>query len=272
MPETEQPIDEINRAIPPVSRLAASGHNMFTSGPIKEPHAGRATPKKTRDRFPITGQVRDVDGDCWNIRDVRTTRHGFDLYFGTPENNHGAYRGGLPRLIATQALCDFWEANQTKGHGFLFDLPAGATTLKRLRSRLGFNFRDDTREFWTARKEDLDSLRAREFAARHGVRREVAVDWRRKLIGTRARPAGWWRKPKVRKVLLAGLTLIETGRKLGIGTTHAKRLRDRARLESQLSRLPLDLKVALAGGPSGPPFSLAAPSNRSLLQEEHRNP
>jgi hypothetical protein len=246
MPVTEQPIDETNRASLPLSRLAASGHNMFSSGPVKEPHAGRATPKKIPDRFPVTGQVRDVDGDCWDIRDVRTTKHGFDLYFGTPENNHGAYRGGPARLIATQALCDFWEANQINGHGFLFDLPAGATTLKRLRRRLGFNFRDDTREFWIARKEDLDSLPTREFAARHGVHMEVAFDWRRKIIGIRARPTGWWRKPKFRKVLLAGLTLIETSRKLGIGTSHAKRLRDRAMLESQLFQTPLDLNVTLA--------------------------
>ena len=217
MSVTEQPIDEITRASLPLSRLVASGHNMFDSGPITEPHAGRSTPKKIRDRFPVMGQVRDVDGDLWDIRDMRTTKHGFDLYFGTPENNHGAYRGGLARLIATQALCDFWEANQIRGHGFLFDLPAGATTLTRLRNRLGFNFRDDTREFWTARKEDLDSLRTSEFAARHGVNTEVAVDWRRKIIGIRARPIGWWRKPKFRKVLLAGLTLIEVGRKLGIG-------------------------------------------------------
>ena len=241
MPVIEQPIDEINRTSFPLSRLAATGHNMFSSGPVKEPH----TPSKIRDRFPVTGQVRDADGVCWDIRDVRTTKHGFDLYFGTPANYHGAYkRPG--RLIATQALCDFWEANQIKGHGVLFDLPAGRTTLKRLRSRLGFHFRDDTREFFTARKEDLDSLRSCEFAARHGVHRKVAVDWRRKIIGRRTRPTGWWRKAKFHKVLLAGLTLIETGRKLGIGITHAKRLRDRARLESQLLRTPVDLKVTLA--------------------------
>ena len=38
------------------------------------------------------------------------------------------------RLIATQALQDFWIANRTRGHGFLFVLPAGRTTRKRLRS------------------------------------------------------------------------------------------------------------------------------------------
>ena len=247
MPLTEQPIDEINLTSFPPSRLAASGHNMFSSGPLKEPrYAGRATPKMIRGRYAVTGQLTDVDGDCWDIRDVRTTKHGFDLYFGTPENNHGAYRGGPARLIATQALCDFWEANQIKGHGLLFDLPAGRTTLKRLRRRLGFNFRDDTTEFWADRKEDLDSLRPCEFAARHGVDTLVVFDWRRKIVGIRARPIGWWRKAKFHKVLLAGLTLIETGRKLGIGTSHAKRLRDRARLESQLLRTPVDRKLTLA--------------------------
>ena len=75
MPVTEQPIDQINRASFPLSRLADTGHNMFSSGLVKEPHAGRPTPK-----HPIAGQLRDVDGDCWNIRDVRTTKHGFDLF------------------------------------------------------------------------------------------------------------------------------------------------------------------------------------------------
>jgi hypothetical protein len=244
MPITEQPIDEIKRTSFPLSRLVATGHNMFSSGPVKEP-LRHATPKIIQGRYPVTGQIRDADGDCRDIRDIRTTKHGFDLSFDTPADYLGAYkRSG--RLIATLALCDFWEANQTKGHGFLFDLPAGATTLKRLRSRLGFHFRDDTREFWTARKEDLDSLRRREFAARHGVHAKVAIEWRRKIIGRRTKPSGWWRKAKFRGVLLAGLTLIETGRKLGIGISHAKRLRDRTRLESQLFRTPVDLKVTLA--------------------------
>jgi hypothetical protein len=229
-----------------LSRPAAVGNNMFRCGLVQEPPCtGRTTPKKIRRRYPITGQVKDVDGDSWDIRDVRTTKHGFDLYFGTPENNHGAYRGGPARLIATQALCDFWEANQIKGHGFLFDLPAGATTLKRLRRRLGFNFRTDTREFYSDRREDLDSLPPREFATKHGVGPLVAFDWRRRIVGIRARPIGWWRKAKFRRILLANLTLIETGRKLGVGTTHAKRLRDRARLESQLRGTPVDQKVIL---------------------------
>jgi len=182
--------------------------------------------------YPIVGQAKDVEGQLWDIRDVRETRHGFNLHFGTPADDHGAFRGGSPRLIATKGLVDFWNANRTRGHGFLFDLPAGRTTLKRARRRLGFNYNDDVTEFWTDRLEDLETLPAREFAIRHGVVLDVTFERRRKMVGMRARPRGWWRTPEIRGILLADLTLIRIGRKLGIGISHAKRLRDRARLES----------------------------------------
>ena len=122
-----------------------------------------------RRKFPISGQEKDVDGICWDVCGVRITKHGFDLCFGIPAEDHGAYKGGTMRLIATQALQDFRIANRTRGHGFLFDLPAGRTTRKRLRRRLGFNFRDDTADFWQDRMADLDSLAAREFAAKFDV-------------------------------------------------------------------------------------------------------
>jgi len=183
-------------------------------------------------KYPIVGQVRDLDGDLWDIRDVRDTKHGFDLYFGTPANDHGAYRGGPPRQIATNALRKFWQVNRTKGHGFLYDLPAGRTTLKRVRKRLGFHYLDDLTEFWTDRIEDLGSLPAREFAEKHGVEVDVAFERRLTMVGKRAREIGWWRKPKIRKILLSGLTLSQVGRKLGISISQSKRLRDRAKQES----------------------------------------
>jgi hypothetical protein len=60
----------------------------------------------------------DVEGD---VRQIRDTRPGFDLLFGSPARP-GVYRSGLPRLIATRPLADFWEAHQTKRR-VLFDLP-----------------------------------------------------------------------------------------------------------------------------------------------------
>jgi hypothetical protein len=257
---TEQLFDEINRAdavftdLQPKSaperqtaeEIVDTDFLLKRYGPVYEPwHKRRAMPGARRLMFPICGEVRDVNGDWWDVRDVRDTRHGFDLCFGTPARDHGSFGGGLPRLIATKPLWDFWDANRTQGNGILFDLPAGRTTLKRVRARVGFNFVDDRREFWMDRIKDLDSLTGREFAARHGVGAKVAADWRAMIVGRRTRPTGWWRKAKVRRILLAGLTLIETGRKLGIGISHAKRLRDRAKLEVQLLLTPVDRKVTL---------------------------
>jgi hypothetical protein len=154
------------------------------------------------------------------------------LLFGSPEARLGSYKGGLPRLIATRELIDFWEANRTKHDGVLFDLPAGRTTLKRVRHRFGFNSLDDRSEFWVERIEDLETLSAREFAMRHKVEVEVAIDTRRRLFGRRTRDPGWWRKPRPLKILLSNISLSQMGRKLRISISHAKRLRDRARRES----------------------------------------
>jgi hypothetical protein len=149
------------------------------------------TGNRMKRKAAILGQVRDVEGGLWDVREIRDTKHGFDLLFGSPEPRLGSYRGGLPRLIATQPLIDFWEANRTKRDGVKFDLPAGRTTLKRVRRRLGFHYLDDFSEFWNERIEDLEALSAREFAIRHKVDIHVVFETRRKLLGNRARdPAG----------------------------------------------------------------------------------
>jgi hypothetical protein len=242
--QTAEEIDGIDLLL---KRLTAMESNKPGAGPVYEPwHKRRVMPGAKRLMFPVCGEVEDVNGIWWGVRDVRVTRHGFDLCFGNPADDYGAWRGGPPSLIATKPLWDFWDANRMKGHGFLFDLPAGRTTLKRLRSKLGFNFKDDTREFWTERIEELGLLPTREFAARHGVVAGVVSARRARMVGRRARPVGWWRTAKVRRILLAGLTLIKTGRKLGIGISTAKRLRDRARVEAQLLATPVDRKVRLA--------------------------
>lgn len=178
-------------------------------------------------------QVKDVKGEWWDVRDARATKHGFDLLFGIPSNNHGAYRGGLARLITTEALRDFWRANRLESHGFLFDLPAGRTTLKRARKRLGFNFRHDTREFWMTRIGDLQTLTRRQFAQKHGVDLGLVAHWRVELLGLFARPVGWWRTSETIGTLLSGKPMVQIGRALGISTSHVHRLRLRARQESQ---------------------------------------
>jgi hypothetical protein len=177
----------------------------------------------------ILGQVRDVEGGLWDVRDLRDTKYGFDLLFGSPVHRLGSYRGGLPRLIATRSLKDFWEVNRTKRDGVIFDLPAGRTTLKRVRRRLGFHSLRDLSKFWKKRIEDLEELSAREFSVRHKVDINVVFETRRKLLGRRARKVGWWRKPKPLKILRSDIPLREMGEKLCISISQAKRLRDHAR-------------------------------------------
>jgi hypothetical protein len=185
--------------------------------------------KRMKRKSTILGQVRDVEGGLWDVRQIRDTKHGFDLLFGSPTPRLGSYRGGLTRLIATQPLIDFWEANRTKHDGVLYDLPAGRTTLKRLRHRLGFHYLDDLSEFWKERLEDLAALSVREFAMRHKVDVDVVSDTRMRLLGRRARELDWWRKPRPLKILRSNITLREMAGKLCISISQAKRLRDRAR-------------------------------------------
>jgi hypothetical protein len=171
--------------------------------------------------------VQDIDGAVWEARHIRTTKYGFDLIIGAHWPRRGSYRMGPARLLATQPLVDFWEANRLNHDGMVFDLPAGRTTLKRLRRRLGFNYFGALSEFWQERIEDLKTLSAREFAKRHDVNLEVVFDTRRKLLGIRARPLDWWKKPLPLQVLRSKIPLREVGEKLGISISHAKRLRDR---------------------------------------------
>lgn len=173
-------------------------------------------------------QVQDVEGADWDVRDARATKHGFDLLYGSPVSRVGACWTGLPRLIVTKPLYDFWDANRTKRDGVIYDLPAGRTTLKRARRRFGFHALRDLSRFWRARLDDLRTLSAREFAAKHGVKVDVVVDTRFRLLGRQARELGWWQDPDTLEVLQSGVTLREIGEKVGISISHAKRLRDRA--------------------------------------------
>jgi hypothetical protein len=124
------------------------------------------------------------------------------------------------------------DKNRLKSHGFLFSLPAGRTTLKRSRNRLGFNFDIDTENFWNARLDDLATLNASEFFAKHGITADLFRGRRIRMIGKRARPLGWWRTPETISLLLSGLTNKETGKRLGISTSQVHRLRVQAKADA----------------------------------------
>ncbi len=188
------------------------------------------TPAHSRNwKFPIVGQTTAIDGTEWYIRDVRPTKHGFDLYYGSPVDRRGPNHGnGLCRLIDTRELFDFWDRNRLKIDGTVFNLPAGRTTLKRARARMGFNNREDYDQFWMDHMDELRELTPLQFGRKYGIAKAVVKDWRFKLLGRTARELGWWKTPGTIRILTAGLTFKETGKLLGIGITHAKRLRTQA--------------------------------------------
>lgn len=187
-----------------------------------------------RDRATIC-QIRDVHGVNWDVRQIRPTKHSFFLFFGSPV---GKPWSSIPCIIATRELRDFWESNRTRHDGFIYDLPAGRTTLKRIRQRLQFNFRHDWLKYWMARIDDLKSMTPREFAAKHNLATLVVFDMRKKLLGRQCRPLGWWREPWIIDILLAEGTRREAAAKLGIGTTHVNRLRVQALREMQSQLRP----------------------------------
>ena len=182
-------------------------------------------------KYPVLGQVQDAHNELWDVRDIRPTRHNFDLLYGSPVYRLANDSSGQPRLIVTKELAAYWEANRTKHDGVLFDLPAGRTTLKRARTRMDFHYYRDVKKYWSKYLRDLETVPAREVAARHNVDICVVYDnGGANCSAQGARPLDWWRTPETLAILRSNITLREIGEKLGIGTTHAKRLRDRARL------------------------------------------
>jgi hypothetical protein len=182
-----------------------------------------------RERATIC-QVRDVHGENWNVRQIRPTKHGFFLFFGSPA---GRTWSSSACLVATKELRNFWDANRTRHDGFMYDLPAGRTTIKRVRHALQFNFRHDWMKFWGDRMDDLKNMKARDFAVKHKIDPLVVFDMRNKILGRRARQIGWWREPRVLDILLAETTHRAAAAKLGIGTSQVFRLREQARKEIQ---------------------------------------
>lgn len=201
----------------------APGNNQTPIGP--RPDTVKELFWKTHDYC----QVFDVDDSLWDVRDARATKHGFDLLFGFPANNPlGSSVVGLPRLIATPHLKAYWEANRIARDGTLYDLPAGRSTLKRVRRRLGFNSLHDIETFFRSRIYDLERLSAREFANKHDVSIHTVKERRFRILGPSARPADWWMDPEPLQILSSKITYREMAEKLGIGTTHACRLRQQA--------------------------------------------
>ena len=178
---------------------------------------------------PLYEQIIDVVGSVWNIRQSRPSKHGFPLLFGYPAFTPSYRRkpAGKYHLIATPALLKYWQNCPQKNED-IFDLPAGASTLARLRQSLRRKF--VSLQLAPQRQQGAQtSMRAiRDFAARFDVSLEEAQDWHFFLLDPLTRPVAWWKEPAALAVFRSPLTLREMAETLRISEAQAGRLKLRA--------------------------------------------
>jgi hypothetical protein len=190
--------------------------------------------RKFRDTEVVT--IKDALGREWHVKEARQTKYGFDILYGKKKDAGRYDFGGPNRLIYTNELKAFWDKYSLRLDGTLSDLPAGRTTLKRAREALGFHWQKDSQKFWRTHKSDLNGLKPREFEEKYKEQKLTGSRmsfWRLRLLGGRARPRGWWRKPKILKLLLSEeKSLSQVRAELGgrIGMSQLSRLRRRAKL------------------------------------------
>lgn len=180
--------------------------------------------------------VRDIWGDRWRVIERRPTDYGFAVYMGWPTADVGRERGGKPGIIVTAPLAHHVRTHVQRPHAL--PLPVGRKALRRVRKALGVDHRvwiDNRIYWWVDRIDDLATLSAVKFAAKHGQ-----SSWTRKgtlsstlvcimrgvLLGASARPKGWWRAPSVVAVMKnKDLTLDQIGDRLGVSPITVSRIR-----------------------------------------------
>ncbi len=195
---------------------------------------------------PAYPQIRDIDDLLWNIREIRPTKHGFDLYFGYPakvllRKQRGPV--GKFRLIVTRELVSYWEAHYSD-EAAIYDIPASRRIINRISRRVCFNIElEHRRSIRRRRTIPPEPPSVREFARRYEVSLEDAEEWHMFLLHPTPRPHQWWRDPAPMAVLLSTDSLAETAATLGISSTYASRLRNRVRAidRSKFSRAPRKL-------------------------------
>lgn len=179
----------------------------------------------------IIGETEDLDGFLWDVREVRPTRHGFSLFIGWPSGFRGKGCGG-PRLIPTRELQDYWAARALSRDGSIFDLPAGATALKRLRRSMGFNSYAAHQQWWQEHIFDLARLSLTDFARIHGVCLSDVSRVSKEFFGPRQRHPGWFQQPQAKALLLSDLPHAWVAHKLGISIGASGRLRSMLRRQN----------------------------------------
>ncbi len=176
----------------------------------------------------IIGQIEDIDGVLYDVRERRPTEYGWDICLGWPK---GVVRGkggaGGPRVILTHNLVAYLD--EQKAATSRINLPIGITAIKRLKRLLGFNWSQDRAKWWEDRSDDLASLTMAQFAERHGVSIGAVATARQAMFGNTLRPAGWWLENEILLMLIGELPRALVAERLDVSLGSVGRLRHVAR-------------------------------------------
>lgn len=124
----------------------------------------------------IIGQVIDVHGIEWDVRERRSTPHGWYVYIGWPKGEQRGRGGRGVATIPTQCLMEYIGNTRLKD----IDLPIGSQAIKRLRSEHGITW--DWDAWWQYRADDLKSMTLESFCQRHGCSIGAASQRRKWII------------------------------------------------------------------------------------------
>ena len=176
----------------------------------------------------ILYETPDAEGWAWDVREERDTEHGFPILLGWPTGVPRGQAGcGGPAAIPTTPLVAYMQLHRDAPGQM--QLPLGKHTITRLRRLLGHHRYQDRAAWWEARIDDLLALSGEQFCAKHGSSIAAASIWRRRLgDDRRARPADWWREPKVLSLLRSGMSTYAIAHALNISTSLAWSGRQRA--------------------------------------------
>ncbi len=179
-------------------------------------------------------------GDDWALFEKRKTAYGFPILLGRPYPPPPVQGGsGGTGVIVTQALADHLRDHARRPYAH--PLPVGRDVVRRVRRLVGLDHRtwDDERlAWWVDRLDDLATLAVPDFVAKYrkkawtrsGSLSEGRV-WQMRiaLLGRRRRKIGWWKTPKVRKLVESGMSANDVADKLQVPPMIIRGLRWRLR-------------------------------------------
>jgi hypothetical protein len=187
--------------------------------------ARTATKRRKRSISRYENTVADIWGERWVVGEVRPTNYRFSIYMGWPARE-GASRSGKAAVIVTPALAK--HMRETAQRPYATPLPISDNARRRVRELLNVGHRewiDNRVNWWLDRIDDLGSLSAAAFVAKHGRKgwtrmgtMSTTLVWQMRvaLLGRQRPPIGWWKSPKVRALVNSKLPLNEIAKRLDL--------------------------------------------------------